>query len=104
MLHRHRGGAFEVWSCGRGTLLAGGRRGPWRLPAGVRCRLGHRIEGVGLLDTGAEWSVLDGGMAESLRSQLEYLEVDIDLSTRHGLVHGRLHRLTVELLPDPAGG
>jgi hypothetical protein len=59
---------------------------------------------VALLDTGAEWSVLDGGIAASLRSELEDLEVDIDLCTRLGLVHGRLHRLTVELLADAAGG
>jgi hypothetical protein len=104
VLHLRRGEALEAWSTGRAKLLVGVQQGSWRLPAGIRCRLGHRIDVVALLDTGADWSVLDGGTARSLRSDLEDLDLEVRLSTRHGVVQGRLHRLTIELLADPGTG
>lgn len=66
----------------------------------VRCRIdGANDNFAALLDTGAEWSVLGGALAESLLRQ-EDLGLFVAMHTRLGRIEGRLQRLLVTLLAN----
>ena len=66
------------------------------LVVAARCRLGElEVEDLALLDTGAEWSVIGGELAELVLGQAHDTGDSITMSTRLGRVKGRLHRLSV---------
>jgi hypothetical protein len=70
-----------------------------RLIVAARCRLGT-LETVALLDTGAEWSIFGGELAEDLEQAAEDEGRDVVMHTRLGRVGSRLYRLGVVLLAD----
>ncbi len=68
---------------------------------GVRCRLGSlENEDTALLDTGAEWSVIDDETAQLLSDDLGEALEPLVISTRLGKAEGNIHRLTITLLAD----
>lgn len=71
------------------------------LVVGVRCRFGSlEAEVRALLDTGGQWSVIDGELGEILEDDLGDAERPLRMSTRHGSLDGTLHRMMVHLLAD----
>jgi hypothetical protein len=94
-------GASLPWSSGAAEFFIHHPVGEFTLPVAVRCRFGRvDLEAVALLDTGAQWSVLGGGIAELLLGDLEDLGERIDLGTRLGRFTGALNRLDVILAAD----
>jgi hypothetical protein len=65
---------------------------------GVRCRLVDLgLETQALLDTGAEWSVVGGDMADALSLTGG---APMTMSTRFGKISGELHKIRFELLAE----
>jgi hypothetical protein len=95
-----RGDALP-WSSGAAEFFIHHQAGEFTLPVAVRCRLGRLdIDAVALLDTGAQWSVLGGELAELLREDLEDLGESLELGTRLGRFTGALNRLDIILAAD----
>lgn len=89
------------WCTGIARFEVDVTRSSSRLIVATRCRLG----GVGsdiqaLLDTGAEWSLVGGEIAQALEKEADDEAKEMVMSTRLGSVHGRLHRLDVTLVAD----
>lgn len=104
MLHRKGKRGLEPWSTGAAIFRVAPEDSGWRMLVAVHCRLGGQKRVLALLDTAAEWSVVDGDTARLLRDHLEDLELPITMMTRHGPFTGTLHRIDVELLADPTSG
>lgn len=95
------------WSCGSARFEPGLDVDGHSLIVAVSCRFGSLIGEVqALLDTGAQWSIVGGDMAEALKEDAE-AEHDGDdeaqnvkYATRLGSFDGRLHRVSVTLVAD----
>lgn len=67
----------------------------------ARCRLGSiRVATQALLDTGAQWSVVGGDLADALLAEAEDEGREIILLSRMGKLRGRTYRLPVTLLAE----
>lgn len=89
------------WCTGWAGYLVGGRASGHPLVVGARCRLdGVAVTTNALLDTGAEWSVIGGDMAQLVEPYGSDTSIAITYSTRLGLLEGHLYRLGVELVAD----
>lgn len=93
------------WCCGSARFEEGLDVDGHTLIIAVSCRFGSLGgEMQALLDTGAQWSVLGGEMAEALMKEgweaHEEASKDVSMSTRYGLLTGRLHLVEVTLLAD----
>jgi len=75
------------------------------LTLAVKCRIGN-TEGqdIALLDTGAEWSVIDWETAETVGDELGPPTEEIRLSTRLGDYSGSLCRVKITLLAEEGCG
>lgn len=67
----------------------------------ARCR----IEGVGgielaLVDTGAQWSLIGGELAELAKPYAQDMDCSIAVGTRLGQIQGAFHRLDIVLVAD----
>src|SRR4030042_2695793 len=100
-LFRHSGTNYDIWSDGYAPFLANHTHGLHTLLIAVNCRIGDlEVTEFALLDTGAEWSVIDTDTARILGDQLGPFTESITLSTRRGRVRGGLHRLKITLLAE----
>lgn len=89
------------WCSGACRLATGLVVSGQPLVLAVRCR----VDGVAgqmdaLLDTGAQWSIFGGDIADLLFGRADDEEREITLTSRLGPVRGRLHRVTVSLIAD----
>jgi hypothetical protein len=68
----------------------------------ARCRLGGlEVDDLALIDTAAHWSVIGGELADLVLDNAHDAHPDvISMSTRHGRIQGRLHRLAITLVAD----
>lgn len=93
--------AGSAWStgCAQYDIERDGGNSP--LVVAARCRLGRQetVEWA-LLDTGAQWSVIGGEVAEALEGELHDSGIEIKMETRFGNYVGRLCRLEVTLEAD----
>lgn len=98
---RVEGEPSAPWCVGFGRFQVDASVAGTTVVVGVRCRFGNLgSDHVALLDTGAHWSVIGGEMAELLEDEAgEPIEIAA-MSTRLGLIRGRLHRLVVTLSAD----
>ena len=70
--------------------------GAWRLLVAVVCFVEQIPDPIhALLDTGSEWCVLPPQVAIDLGFDLDTPEATIPLSTRFGLLYGRLERVWI---------
>jgi predicted aspartyl protease len=92
-------GKYEPWTTGQAVALLAHEGGRHRLPVGVSCRIAD-LSLVVLLDTGADWSVVDAETAEAAGSALSEPLDDITIHTRYGTLPATLHRLTMTLLAN----
>lgn len=89
------------WCSGAARLEPGLSVNGHSLVMAARCRLEHVIgETWALLDTGAQWSLIGGEVADALRDQVDDEAHDVTLQTRLGTVRGRLHRVPITLVAD----
>lgn len=73
----------------------------YNLTIAARCRFGDvPFVDMALIDTGAQWSVVGGELAEQARSEGIDEEIEVVLSSRLGRIHGRLHRWTITVIAD----
>lgn len=71
------------------------------LPLAARCRVGSLTDDdYALLDTGAQWSIVGGELAELVDSDLGEPTEPVTIHTRLGDVTGTLRRLGVTLVAD----
>jgi hypothetical protein len=92
------------WSSGCSAFLVSTRVGQWRLPIGVKCRIGNlEVTDLALLDTGAEWSVIGGDTANILEDELGVPTESFTMSTRLGRISGSLYRINISLLAEDHG-
>jgi hypothetical protein len=101
----HSGEPKPPWSCGSARFEESLDVDGHTLIVAVSCRFsGLSGEVQALLDTGAQWSILGGEMARALleggREAHEEASGDVSISTRYGLLTGRLHLIEVTLLAD----
>jgi hypothetical protein len=67
----------------------------------IPCRLGSlRSQVLALLDTGAQWCVVPPELAEALTEDLEVFDHEQRVSTRFGLLTGRLARILITFYAD----
>jgi hypothetical protein len=93
-----------LWSSGCSVFLVSTRVGQWRLPIGVKCRIGNlEVTDLALLDTGAEWSVIGGDTANILEDELGVPTESFTMSTRLGRISGSLYRINISLLAEDHG-
>jgi len=84
---------------GMSSYLADFESDHHRLLVGVLCRVGDAPnETVGLLDTASEWCVLPARLAPALGIALQADPSVRPLSTRLGLIYGRMERLPLTFL------
>ncbi|MBW2060560.1 MAG: hypothetical protein JRI95_03235 [Deltaproteobacteria bacterium] len=96
---------LTLWNTGAAQYFFNYKHGPSRLLVAVQCRLGNLPEReLALLDTGAEWSVIGGEIAELLEDQLGSAVGSLEMTTRHGLLKGDLYTLNISLLAKPDWG
>lgn len=71
------------------------------LVVAVRCKLGTlTVDELALLDTGAQWSVVGGELAELVAGDTGETGERVRISTRLGQFTGHLHRLSITLVAD----
>lgn len=81
--------------------LVSSKVGQWRLPIAVKCRVGNLEETeLALLDTGAEWSVIEGETAKILEDELDLSTESFNMSTRLGRISGSLYRINITLIAE----
>jgi hypothetical protein len=98
---RRKGEPTTPWCVGAARLGIQVRVRGSKLLVAAHCRFGQPgLATLALLDTGAEWSVLGGDLAEALEPEAEDEHLDVEISTRLGSVRGRLHRLAVTLVAE----
>jgi hypothetical protein len=92
------------WCSGSARFEPGLRVEGHPLVVAVRCRFGSFPADVrALLDTGAQWSVVGGDLAEELRQDAEEEAHEVTLTTRLGVIRGHLFRMRVTLVADHGG-
>lgn len=96
-----RGEPALPWCTGWARYWIERDQGDHTLIVAAQCR----IVGVGgvelaLFDTGAQWSLVGGELAELARPHSDPLGPRIEFRTRLGTFHGELRRLTIDLLAD----
>jgi hypothetical protein len=100
-LFRQSGANYDSWSNGYASFLTGYKHGLHSLLVAVNCRIGDLEETeFALLDTGAEWSVIDADTAKILGVRLGPPTEFITLRTHLGTFNGGLHRLYITLLAE----
>lgn len=100
-LFRNYGTNYDMWSNGYASFLTNHKHGLNTLLIAVNCRIGDfEVTEFALLDTGAEWSVIDADTARILGDQLGPSTEPITLLTRFGKIKGCLHRLNITLLAE----
>jgi hypothetical protein len=87
------------WCIGAARFDVGINTNGARLIVAARCRLGT-LETEAMLDTGAEWSIFGGELAEALERDADDERLPIPMDTRLGRVDSRLYRLDIALLAD----
>jgi len=93
------------WSSGFASFLTSHKQGFHRLSVAIRCRIGSMEEiDLALLDTGAEWSVIDGETAGILGDEIGPSSGEINIDTRLGKLRGALHRVDITLLAEEGCG
>lgn len=114
----HDGQPTPPWATGYARFEPLYKHEAYQLTVAVRCRIGN-IPGelFALLDTGAQWSIIGGEVAEALqgdepetgahpsfpsgrRKRRQAIADEINISTRLGEFRGRLHRVQVTLVAD----
>ena len=104
-LLKQRNGGHIVWSSGCASFFMSYQIDFWNLPAAVKCRVGSlEATDLALLDTGAEWSVIGGEVAEILEDELGFSTESFSISTRLGKISGSLYRIPISLLAEQNSG
>lgn len=94
-------GATEPWAQGAATYWIDRAEGDRIFTVAVRCRFGSLAsEDLALLDTGAQWSVVGGELADILEDDFHEPGPTLGMKTRFGTYQGRLHRLSIQLVAD----
>lgn len=98
---RREGEPSQPWWVGASRFEIGAMVDGHPLVVAARCRLGS-VRGVtrALLDTGAQWSVVGGDLADALLVDAEDQSREIILHSRVGKLNGRAYRLPVTLLAE----
>jgi hypothetical protein len=95
-LSKNDGDIHVKWSSGCGQFFEFGDR-PWMVWIGVPCRLHNLPEDrLAMLDTGAEWSMVGGELAEEFWTQLEDGE-PFPINARGSVFDGELRRANITL-------
>lgn len=55
---------------------------------------------LAMIDTGAQYTVIGGEIAELACAHGEDLDLDVSMSTRLGTIRGRMYRLAIELVAE----
>jgi hypothetical protein len=98
-------GNHILWSRGCASFFMSYQIGFWNLPVAVKCRVGSlEATDLALLDTGAEWSVIGGEVAEILKDEIGLPTESFSISTRLGKISGSLHRIPISLLAEQNSG
>ncbi len=94
-------GPGAAWSGGAAQYWVERDVGNHLLVVAARCRLGDlEVDDLALLDTGAQWSVIGGELAELVREHAHDPGESFAISTRLGSFEGRLYRMRVTLIAD----
>ena len=102
MMRRPRDGEPTFpWCIGLARYWTDATADGFTLLVAVRCRFGDLMaEHLALLDTGAQWSIVGGELAEILEEEAgDPIEI-VTMATRLGSVRGGLYRLPVALAAD----
>lgn len=95
------GEPVRPWCCGWAPYLVEREQGKSVLVVGAHCRVvGVGGTEVALLDTGAQWSLIGGDLAELTKPVAEDLGYTLSMSTRFGTYQGRFYRVDVELIAE----
>lgn len=89
------------WADGSSRIGFDRESGASVLTMAIECRVeGLAGKQVALLDTGAQWSILGGGLAETLLAARKPSGETLRLSSRLGVVSGTLERVRISLLSE----
>jgi hypothetical protein len=89
------------WSTGSARLFLDEERPTGRLPVAVRCRFGSlRTQEIAMLDTGAEFTLMNSALLELLGEEVGEPLEDVVMSTRLGRFRGTKHYLPLHLIAD----
>jgi hypothetical protein len=97
----HFGDPGKPWSTGSAQYCIEHDASRGLLVVAARCKLGGQTATeYALVDTGAQWSLIGGDVADALGAEIgEPLEA-IRMQTRFGVMTGCFHRVEVTLLAD----